>query len=262
VSPMLGITAALTERMHIYGNYSSAFETPTTTEFANPDASGGFNPGLDPQTARNLEIGVRGFVSDRHRYELAIFDIEVDDELVPYELAGFPGRDFFRNAATSSRQGIEFSLLSRPTDNLRTTLTYTYSDFEFADFPIFDDANNVVDNFAGNVIPGTTEDLFFGEIAYSHPRGWFAAFDVIYVGEQYANDANTALVDSYTVSNLRLGTDVEVDSMRVSPFVGINNLFDESYNSNIRINAFGARYYEPAPDRNFYGGVTLTFEFD
>jgi iron complex outermembrane receptor protein len=50
--------------------------------------------------------------------------------------------------------------------------------------------------------------------------------------------------------------------MRVSPFVGINNLFDESYNSNIRINAFGARYYEPAPDRNFYGGVTLTFEFD
>jgi hypothetical protein len=36
------------------------------------------------------------------------------------------------------------------------------------------------------------------------------------------------------------------------PYVGINNLFNESYNSNIRINAFGGRYFEPAPERNIY----------
>ena len=32
-----------------------------------------------------------------------------------------------------------------------------------------------------------------------------------------------------------------------------------SYNNNIRINAFGDRFYEPAPTRNFYAGLVVTF---
>ena len=47
--------------------------------------------------------------------------------------------------------------------------------------------------------------------------------------------------------------------MKISPFVGINNLFDETYSDNLRINAFGGRFFEPAPDRNIYAGVTLRF---
>ena len=46
-----------------------------------------------------------------------------------------------------------------------------------------------------------------------------------------------------------------------APFVGVNNLFDESYNANMRINAFGGRYFEPAPDGNFYGGLTVRKRF-
>ena len=42
-------------------------------------------------------------------------------------------------------------------------------------------------------------------------------------------------------------------------FAGINNLFDRKYNDNIRINAWGKRYYEPAPMRNFYFGVSYAF---
>jgi iron complex outermembrane receptor protein len=262
VSPMAGISVALSDRLHLYGTYSSAFETPTTTEFANPSGGGGFNGGLDPQTARNLEVGLRGTFNDRNRFDLALFDIKVDDELVPYELADFPGRDFFRNAATSSRQGIELSLVSQPTDTIRTTVSYTHSNFEFDDFPVYDDANNVVNNYAGNTIPGTAESVFFGEINYLHPRGWFVSWDVLYIGEQYANNTNSALVDDYTVSNLRLGMDYDLGSITLSPFIGVNNLFDESYFSNIRINAFGGRFYEPAPERNAFAGVTLNFTFD
>jgi iron complex outermembrane receptor protein len=254
-SPMAGITVDLTDSLSVYGNYSSSFETPTTTEYANPDASGGFNPSLVPQSARNLEVGLRGNVGDRHRYDVAVFDIKVDDELIPYELAAFPGRDFFRNAASSSRQGIEASLLSQPTDRIRTTVSYTYSDFEFDDYVT--DGGTV---FSGNTIPGIADTVFFGEVTYTHPRGWYAAFDVMRVGEQFANDANTTSIDSYTVSNLRFGWNQDVGSSRLSPFVGINNLGDESYHSNIRINAFGGRFFEPAPDRNIYAGVTVDFD--
>jgi iron complex outermembrane recepter protein len=41
----------------------------------------------------------------------------------------------------------------------------------------------------------------------------------------------------------------------------VNNLFDERYPGNVRINAFGGRYFEPAPDRNLYAGVAAEYRF-
>jgi iron complex outermembrane receptor protein len=116
------------------------------------------------------------------------------------------------------------------------------------------------DDFSGNTIPGTVEHLLFGEISYTHPSGWYGAFDVLYVGEQFANNANSVKVDSYTVANLRLGLERAVGSTIISPFIGINNLFDEGYNNNIRLNAFGSRYFEPAPELNVYAGVSINFD--
>jgi iron complex outermembrane receptor protein len=42
-------------------------------------------------------------------------------------------------------------------------------------------------------------------------------------------------------------------------FGGVNNLFDVTYFDNIRLNAFGSRYYEPAPGRNLFGGISFAF---
>jgi iron complex outermembrane receptor protein len=39
---------------------------------------------------------------------------------------------------------------------------------------------------------------------------------------------------------------------------GINNLLNTTYYDNIRLNAFGARFYEPAPGRNFYLGFQIS----
>jgi iron complex outermembrane receptor protein len=254
LSPMLGVSIDATDKINLYATYSSAFETPTTTEFNRPDGGGGFNSSLKPQIARNLEVGLRSQISMRTRYEIAVFDIKVDDELIPFEVPTSPGRDYFANAGQSSRKGVELSLVSNPTDKISTTLTYTYSDFTFDRF--IDDNGN---NYAGNVIPGTAKDVFFGEVSYRHPRGWFAAIDALYVGDQFTNNANSVTNDSYVVSNLRLGMDLMPGSMKISPFLGINNLFDETYNGNVRINAFGGRFFEPAPDRNIYAGVTVRF---
>jgi iron complex outermembrane receptor protein len=41
--------------------------------------------------------------------------------------------------------------------------------------------------------------------------------------------------------------------------LGVNNAFNQEYFDNIRINAFGKRYYEPAPKRNFYFGINFSF---
>ncbi len=255
-SPMAGLLWRATPAVNLYATVSSSFETPTTTELANPGGGGGFNPLLEPQSATNYEVGIKGNLGDRTWFDAAVFSIDVDKELIPFELASQPGRDFFENAGESSRKGIELAVTVRPTEYLETALAYTYSDFSFDRF--VDDNGN---DFGGNVIPGTPENLLNAEIKYSHPAGYYGVWNALYVDELFVNNANAEKNDAYVVSSLRLGYTWSNDDWQLSPFLGINNLFDEDYSGNVRVNAFGGRFFEPAPDRNLYGGVGIRYRF-
>jgi iron complex outermembrane receptor protein len=254
VSPMIGVVYSPFEAASFYATITTAFEAPTTVELANPDATGGFNPNIQPQLATNYEVGVKGTIARRNRFEVSLFSIDVKDELILFDLGG---REFYQNAGQSSRRGAEFSFASKPVDSLTLTLAYTYSKFEF---DVFVDNNG--NNFAGKTLPGIPENLFRGEVAYTHPSGFYAAMDVLSVGDFFADNGNTAVNDSYRVANLRVGVaDARFGDWSISPFVGLNNLTDESYASEVRINAFGGRYFEPAPERHFYGGVAIRYNF-
>ena len=255
-SPMAALVYAMSPAINIYGRYSTSFEVPTTTEYANPDGSGGFNQSLEPQLSKNYEIGIRGALADRHYYQLALYTMSTEDELIPFEVPGSPGHDFFANAGESERSGVEFSLVSHLTDRIRTTLSYTYSDFTFERF-VDADGNN----FAGNTIPGTTDNQLYAEIRYADPRGWFGSLDALYIGNQYTNNANTVINDAYTLTDFRAGYQFGVGTILVTPFVAVNNILDAEYNANVRINAFGGRYFEAGPGRNFVGGVTVNYRY-
>jgi iron complex outermembrane recepter protein len=256
---MVGLVVELSDNLNLYTTYSSAFETPTTTEFNRQDGLGGFNEVLEPQLATNLEIGLRGTIGQSQRYEIALFTIDVEDELIGREIPTSPGRNFFENAGETKREGLEFSWIANPTNRIETTVSYTYSDFKFDRFIETIGVNTF--NRGGNVIPGTAENVLFGEIAYRAPRGWFTAVDAYYVDEQFGDNANAVVIDDYTLASLRFGIDVDLGDFTLSPFVGINNLFDETYTSNVRLNAAFARYFEPGPGRNGYAGITVDWKF-
>ncbi|MCA1805262.1 MAG: TonB-dependent receptor [Xanthomonadaceae bacterium] len=76
---------------------------------------------------------------------------------------------------------------------------------------------------------------------------------------QHADNANQVEVPGYAVFNLRAGVRRSFGTMDIETFVGVNNLADRKYFSNLRINAAGDRYYEPAPERNFHTGVRVRF---
>ncbi len=250
VSPMAGISIRRGSNTHLYATISSAFETPTTTEFANPDG-GGFNQSLEAQESINYEIGIKTITSS-YRFEAALFHIDIDNELTPFELPAQPGRTFFENAGSSSRDGLELSYTRQLAEQLRLSMAYTYSDFTFDRFT---DTNG--NEFDGNHSPGIPQDLLYLDFSWFGDSGFYAKWDVTYTGKIYADNANQTSVESSTVSNLRLGHNVFYDDWEVASFLGVNNLFDEDYNDNIRINAFGGRYFEPAPERNAYIGITV-----
>ena len=238
----------------VFVSFATSFETPTTTELANPDGSGGFNESLDAQGSTSYEVGfkqARGSLN----YEIALFHIDLEDELVPFELAAFPGRTFFVNAGRSSRDGLEVALSWQGESGLRTDLSYTWSDFAFDEF--VDDNGN---DFAGNKIPGLPRQFAYARLSYDNDHGFYGSIEANYSGQLYANNANSVEVPSYVVANMKIAYRGQNGRWLLEPFVGINNIFDESYNSNIRSNAFGGRYFEPAPIRNYYAGIVIRFE--
>ncbi|HUQ52230.1 MAG TPA: TonB-dependent receptor [Gammaproteobacteria bacterium] len=258
-SPMVGLVVQLRDDLSFYTTYSSAFETPTTTEFNRQDGLGGFNQALEPQLARNFEVGLRGSVDDTQRYEIALFTIKVDDELIGREIPTSPGRNFFENAGETSRKGLELSWMANPTDRINATVSYTYSDFQFDRFN--ETVGTQTFNRHGLIIPGTAENTVFGEFEYRAPRGWYGAIDAMYVDEQFGDNGNLVVIPSYTLTNLRFGYDAEIGKLTLSPFLGINNAGDQPYTSNVRLNAAAARYFEPGPLRNAYAGITVDWKF-
>jgi iron complex outermembrane receptor protein len=123
------------------------------------------------------------------------------------------------------------------------------------------------------VIPSTPENLVFAEFSYRAPRGWFIAADALYVDDQFGDSGNTvdnpattavregSQVPAYTVANMRMGWNIELDNLVLSPFLGVTNLGDDSYTANVRVNATANRYFEPGPTRTGYGGITVGWKF-
>ncbi|MBT5219741.1 MAG: TonB-dependent receptor [Woeseia sp.] len=255
LSPSIGVNYRLGEGV-LFASYGSSFETATTTELANPDASGGFNNSLKPQLADNFEVGFKNSVGNIY-YEIALFSIDLEDELIPFELAAFPGRTFYSNAGDSSREGIETALSWANDNGLRVDASFTWSDFKYDSF--IDDNMN---DFSGNQLPGLPRRFGYLGLTYNAQNGFSGTIEVVHSGDLYGNNANSVEVSSYTVTNLRLMREFETEAWILRPYLGINNLLDEDYNNNIRINPFGGRFFEPAPPRNFYAGVVVRFQRD
>ncbi|MHA7817131.1 MAG: TonB-dependent receptor family protein [Pseudohaliea sp.] len=252
-TPMAGLLWSPLPWANVYANLSTSFETPSLNQLENP-AGPGFLETLEAQTSTNYEIGVKGLYGDRLRYELAVFRIDLEDELVPFEANGDV---FYRNAGASTREGLELAAEARLAAGLRLTLAWSYNDFRY------DRYSAGGETFDGNTLPGVPESQLFAELAWTHSAGWYATWDLLRVGELYANDANSpvARVDGYTVSNLRFGRQYRLGALAVSPYLGINNLFDETYFANIRVNQNFNRFFEPAPGRNAYGGIGVSYRF-
>ncbi|MDO0945405.1 TonB-dependent receptor family protein [Chromohalobacter israelensis] len=234
-----------------YVNTGTSFETPTFSEFANPSGVGGFNPAVEPQKAWNREIGLRGNFDNGVDYDLALFSVRVRDELVPYNENG---RDFYRNAGDSSRDGIELALGWQMTPSWRLDSALTLARYEFDEYDTQDG------NYGGNRIPGLPEQTWMNRLTWQGFDERFATLETQYIGDMVADDANDVAVDDYWLVHLRAGDGWHLggDTL-LKGYVGVRNLFDREHFANVRINANNDRYFEPASGRTVYAGMEVAF---
>jgi iron complex outermembrane receptor protein len=116
-------------------------------------------------------------------------------------------------------------------------------------------------------LTGVPSDVFIAGIDFDSAFGLYGNMNYQYVGKIPITDSNILFSDSYSLVNFKIGYKINLNTkLELNTFLGLNNIFDEHYASQILINAssFGGRaprYYYPGNPINYYLGINLNYIF-
>ncbi|MCC7484829.1 MAG: TonB-dependent receptor [Burkholderiales bacterium] len=258
-SSALGVSYEAIPALSVYASAGRGFETPTFAELAyRPDGATGLNFALQPALSIHRELGAKARIGERMRANVVLFRADVTDEIVVDRAAG--GRTTYKNASKTRREGIEFEGDTRLGGGFEAGLAWTLLDARFEQ--AFTSGAPPVAVREGNRLPGVPPRVLHGGLAWRHAAtGFHAGVEGRHSGKIYVNDANTAFAPAYTVWNLRAGFEQRGRDWRISEFARIDNVTGTRYIGSVIVSEANARYYEPAPTRNFLVGVQASLRF-
>ena len=262
-TPALGATYRITPLLNAYANIGRGFETPTFAELAyRPDGGTGLNFALQPANSLHREIGLKSLVGDHGRVNVALFRIDVTDEIVVNSNTG--GRSTFKNVAGTRREGLELGWAQKFRHGFEAAVSYTRLNARFTQpFTTLTGTPAVAVSVpAGSKLPGIAGNSLFAELVWRHPgHGFHAGIEVRHSGKVWVNDQNGEFAGAYTVWNLRAGLQQRGKGWKLTEFVRIDNAGDKGYIGSVIVAEANNRYYEPAPGRNAMIGINAEFQF-
>lgn len=250
LNPTAGISIRFRDSQY-FANFSTSFESPTTTELVNrPGGGSGFNPSINPERTLGIETGIRGRLAEqRIDYDFTIYAMRVKDLLVQFQTEA-DGQDFFRNEGDSDHYGLEISTSYTAGTGFFTAgamLNILHASFRNGEFD-------------GNDLPGVP-DLRAGLSLTLRPGSQIITAEAEYVDGYATDSGNNSYTDSYFLGHLRWTTKTYhlSENISLSPFLNISNLFDTVYATSVNIDAFGGFFFEPGTGRSVRGGIELNF---
>ncbi len=258
--PTASLRYEATRDLAFYLAMGRGFETPTLNELSyRADGLAGLNFALKPSTNTSVELGAKARLAGG-LLTAALFQTRTRGEIVTATNTG--GRATFQNAGRTRRNGVELSWQHETANHWRTQLAYTWLDARYRDAfcsPSPCSAANLVT--AGNRIPGIARQSFFASFGWVPPEGWRAGAELRALSRIEANDRNTARVPGYAVASLYAGYLKRWERWELNAFARVDNLFDRRYVGSVIVNEGNARYFEPAPGRNWTVGLNGSYRF-
>ena len=263
-TPVAGIVWKVNPALNFYANYGKGFETPTLIEMAynSSTLATGPNLTLKPSESDNYEAGVKAFVSDNTRLNLAIFKTVTNNEIIVSSNATY---SLYSNANRTIRNGLEFSIDSQLQQNIGLYGAYTYLDAKFdskytSGVGGINGGGGTVN--VGNTIPGTYKQQLYGEVSWKYPALNFkTALEGRVNTKVYIDDINSAAAPGYAILNIRGGFEQQLSNWKVSEYLRIENILDRSYIGAVRVNDNSNRNYEAAAGRNWLMGLSASYRF-
>lgn len=260
--PRIGIVGKLNSMLSVHGSISSGFSPPTTEEVRTSD--GGINEGLQAEKGINYEIGLRGSINNGNLfYDLTTFWMQQKETIVS-KTTEF-GTVIFENAGSTSQLGVElllgYSIIKNPAKAislLSIQTAYTHHNFTFKDYVKRSSGENV--DYSGNDLTGTAPHISVTTLDLQTKFDLYFNLTYNFTDKIPLNDANSVYSDSYQLVTIKTGWRKKIKQKHMAEvFFGIDNLLNEKYSLGNDLNAFGQRYYNASPERNYFGGVKIYF---
>ena len=251
----LGASYVVDDAFTPYVSWSTAFETPTTTELdQKQDGTGGFNANLGPAQVHTIEAGARGSIGSLLTYTFSAFRLTEDNAIIQYLQTGSSA--YYTNAGRIRNDGLEIGLGAHVASWADLNLAWTEANYRFVHY-IFP-AGAVTDTLNGKK-PSGVPDHFVRLGVRTYWDRWTLDADETWSSSMYADDLNTQLIKSWGNGNLsvRASWTTEVGALRLQPFASVNNLMNQAYVGSVTINGAAGRTIEPAPLRNYYFGMEI-----
>ncbi len=257
-SPRLAMSYTFNRSIALHASASKGFSPPSLAE-VRPSA-GGFSTDLQAEQGWSYELGLKGSViRSRWQFELSFFQFNLEDAIVRRTNA--IGAEYFINAGGTKQEGFEFFtegyLINKPAQKwlsyLRLWSSVTLSDFYFKDYTV----NNT--SYDGNELTGVPRQVILAGADISFLQHFYINGTFNYTSRLPLTDANDAYALAYRLWQFRLGWQKKIGKHKLELFAGVDNLADEQYSLGNDLNAFGRRYYNPSPVRNYFGGLIFRF---
>ncbi|WP_104491696.1 TonB-dependent receptor [Acinetobacter indicus] len=255
--PSVALGWEILPELYAYASYGKGFETPTFTEMAYPTlATSGINFDLKPASSDTYELGLKS-QNAFGMFTLAVFKTVTKNDIVPDDANA--GRNTFRNAEQTLRQGAELAWQHQLWQDLKLSASYSYLDATFDADIAATTTKPLIEK--GIYIPGIAKNQAFTRIAWQPKQGFQAGLEARYMDKIYVDDINSDSAPSYTVVAANVGYLWVNRDWKVNSYARVDNLFDRNYVGSVIVNDGNSRFFEPVDGRNFSVGMSVTKAF-
>ncbi len=258
VLPRIAIGYMITQNLNLHSSISKGYSAPGLAE-VRPSA-GGFNTDLQAEHGWNYELGLKGSAwRSRLNFDLTAFQFNLEDAIVRRTNAA--GAEYFVNAGGTKQKGLELFVEAFPINKsvglirqLRLWSSASVFDFVFSSYKV-----NTSD-YSGNELTGVPSKIVLAGGDLSFAEGFYVNVSFNYTSDLPLTDANDVYAKDYRLWQSRIGWKHGWgNKITTELFTGIDNGANELYSLGNDINAFGRRYYNPAPARNYFAGLRVNF---
>ena len=255
LAPRISVKKVFTNDLSLSTTVSRGFSPPTIAELL--PSTGVINTELEAEYGWNYEMTASYDLFHRKlRLEATGFYFKLNNALV--QRRDISGADFFVNAGDVKQKGVEitadFSTSTRKgfIDYYRLNAAYTYHHFRYGNFI------KGTDNFSGKTVPSVPSGTLSVSSDIQLKNGVYSNITYYAASKIFLNDANTATAESYHLLGWRLGWKKTLKKKyKLNFYAGADNLLDETYSLGNDINAAANRFYNAAPTRNYYAGLSF-----
>ena len=254
--PRFAMSIIPMKTLTVYAQLSKGYSSPTIAEIR-PSAGGTFT-GLQAEYGWNKELGFKwSALQGKLFLSTAVFQFDLKDAIV--RQTNVAGAEYFTNAGAVVQKGLEaefnWILLNRvgakTINYLQFFSAYTLNDFKFGEYRL---GNN---NFKGNKLTGVPEEVVIIGLNAEIFNQFYFNINFNYTGNIPLNDANTVKASAYRLWQNKIGWRGSIKKKAIDIFLLMDNLSNEQYSLGNDINAFGGRFFNPAPSRNFLLGCSI-----